>query len=56
MNKKLNEKYLEKLKECSNYETEHSHSTADSLLCELLLELGYKDIVEVFQNLEKWYS
>jgi hypothetical protein len=56
MNKKLNEKYLTKIKECSKYDTENGHSEADSILCELLLELGYADVIEEFQNLEKWYS
>lgn len=56
MNKKLNEKYLKEMKDCNNYDTEGGHSMADSLLCELLDELGYKEIVEVYQNLEKWYS
>jgi hypothetical protein len=42
--------------ECKNYESEQGHIEADSILCELLIELGYKDIVETFEKLDKWYS
>lgn len=56
MNKKLNEIYLKQMKECAKYETEHSHIEADSILCELLKKLGYTELIETYQNLEKWYS
>lgn len=56
MNKNLNEKYLKQMKECNNYGTEEGHSQADGLLCGLLEELGYTELVEIYQNLEKWYS
>ena len=35
---------------------ETMHEKADGLMCELLTELGYKDGVEVFYNMDKWYS
>lgn len=56
MDKELNEKYLKRMIECNNYEAEYGHIDADNILCELLTELGYKDIVEVFEKLDKWYS
>jgi hypothetical protein len=56
MNKKLNEKYLKEMKQYINYDTEIGHSKADSLLCELLEELGYVELVEIYRNVDKWYS
>ena len=39
-----------------DFDTEMVHIDADYLLCELLLELGHKDIVEDFRALKKWYA
>jgi hypothetical protein len=35
---------------------EDAHGVADDLLCELLRELGQDEIVDIFENMEKWYS
>ena len=35
---------------------EESHVRADGLLCELLIELGYSDIVADFERIGKWYA
>ena len=57
MNKKLNDKYLRKMKELEyNDDTEHVHSVADDILCDLLIDLGYTELVGVFCDLEKWYA
>ena len=32
------------------------HIRADEILCGLLVELGHKDIVEVYKGIKKWYS
>ena len=56
MNKKLNEIYLKKMEECTNYEPEYGHGVADEILCELLIKYGYTELVEKFNKLEKWYS
>lgn len=51
------EQVLIKLKELKNNDdNECAHSMADDLLCELLLELGYEEIVSVYEDLEKWYA
>ena len=34
----------------------HAHITADNLMCQLLRTLGYSEGVEIFENMEKWYS
>lgn len=56
MNKRLSEIYLKQMKECSKYETEYSHIEADNILCELLEKLGYTELIETYQKLDKWYS
>ena len=35
---------------------EYSHVKADSILCELLDQLGYEEVVEAFKKLPKWYA
>jgi len=37
-------------------DTEDYHIAADKLLCELLIELGYKEVVDEFNKLGKWYA
>jgi hypothetical protein len=32
------------------------HYNADMTMCELLEKLGYSEGVEIFMNMEKWYS
>jgi hypothetical protein len=56
-NKKLNDKYLEEMNTLhDNNDTELAHGTADKILCDMLSELGYVDIVESFNKVDKWYS
>lgn len=53
MNKELSDKYLEQLKTCT---WEGDHDVADFILCELLKELGYTELVEIYKKVPKWYS
>jgi len=39
----------------SNLDKESAHDHADNALCLLLKELGYTEIVELFEKLEKYY-
>jgi len=32
------------------------HVEADDLLCELLINLGYKDVVDEYKKVPKWYA
>lgn len=36
--------------------TEEMHIDMDDLMCNLLIELGYGDGIEVFKNTNKWYA
>lgn len=38
------------------FDPEANHAEADDLLCDLLKELGYVDIVEAYEKIEKWYA
>ena len=33
-----------------------SHEKADKILCNLLMDLGFKEIVEVYKSIDKWYA
>ena len=35
---------------------EEDHSEADGILCDMLNALGYKDLTDAWDNVEKWYS
>jgi hypothetical protein len=35
---------------------EASHRKADDILCEMLETLGYKKIVSLYYNIDKWYG
>ena len=49
--------HLEKLQQLKfNDDTEMVHVKADEILCELLSELGYTEIVDAYNELEKWYA
>lgn len=48
--------YNDYLEEMSNLTGPWDHDIADSILCDILEDLGYHEIVEKFCKLEKWYS
>lgn len=57
MNKELNDKYLTQMRWLEEEDdTEHAHVEADGILCELLEELGYVELVAAFRALYKWYA
>lgn len=35
---------------------ESSHWKADDLLCDFLIFLGHKDVVESYEKIRKWYG
>lgn len=49
----LKDEYLSFMKMLKD---ESDHDEADLLLCNLLEELGYAEVVEVYRKLPKWYS
>ena len=52
----LSRDYIEKLKLCQNDDTEMSHIEADNIISELLIELGFKDVVDEYDKIGKWYA
>ncbi|MBQ8218454.1 MAG: hypothetical protein IJZ79_01645 [Bacilli bacterium] len=51
------EYYLNKLSELKDLDDiEAIHVRADDILLEILLELGYKDIVDEYNTFEMWYA
>ena len=40
----------------ANMDLEVAHREADKLLCDLLMDLGYTDVVEAWDKVEKWYA
>lgn len=35
---------------------EIAHREADTLLCEVLRKLGYNELVELYESIDKWYA
>ena len=52
----LNETYLPKMKEALTMDTEDGHYHADAVMCALLRELGFDEIVDMFHKREWWYA
>jgi len=59
----LKEKYLKRLEEILknleerwDYDEYYAHIDADTVLCDLLEELGFKEVVELYNKIPKWYS
>lgn len=53
----VKEAVLARLKEeQTNWDLEDAHWIADEQLCLLLKELGFKDVVDEWQKVEKWYA
>jgi hypothetical protein len=38
------------------YDRQRAHAEADEILCSLLRFLGHDDVVEAYDDLEKWYG
>lgn len=37
-------------------DTEAAHGNADEVLCDLLIALGYQDVVNEWRKVDKWYA
>jgi len=49
--------YMAQLETCiTNKDIEAAHNDADHVLCNLLKDLGYQDIVILWEAVEKWYA
>lgn len=52
-------RYLEEMKraiEISKDDEEQGHGLADTILCDFLKHLGYTEIVNEFEKVQKWYA
>ena len=47
---------LKELERIALRKDEHDHEYADGLLCELLIELGHADVVELYHKVPKWFE
>jgi hypothetical protein len=54
MTKKEAIKKLKKIQKSSD--VERAHVDADVILCELLEQFGYADVVRQYEKVSKWYS
>ena len=56
-NSDISQSYIERLEEVQKmFDQERAHINADEILCELLTELGYCDVVKEYNKIEKWYA
>jgi len=52
-----NAEAIEKLKEVQECDDkEIAHCDADNILCDLLLTLGYDEVVVEYTKIDKWFS
>jgi hypothetical protein len=38
------------------YDEEGGHIEADALMCQILRDLGYGEAMDIFRDMDKWYS
>ena len=56
-NQKLLDKYKQKMSEAiDNDDKEVGHVMCDGVLCDLLDELGFGEVVEIYDKQCKWYA
>lgn len=47
---------LKESNQSEDADIEKEHIQADEILCDFLLHLGYKELVDEFQKIWKWYA
>ncbi len=47
---------IKRMKKARLRDHEDAHSDADEILCELLISLGFKELIEIYNEIDKWYS
>lgn len=52
----LNDYITRLVKLRDNEDTEAAHIAADDILCEILEELGFTDVVKEYSKIDKWYA
>ena len=38
------------------WDIEEAHGKADDILCKALKQLGYNELVDLYEKVDKWYS
>ena len=57
MNESNSDYYVKELRALQNdSDTEKVHAVADGILCELLRDLGYGEVVDAYEQLDMWYA
>ena len=57
MTDEMRQSFINRLKDVQNSgDIEAAHYVGDDVLCETLIALGYKDIVEEWEQIPKWYA
>jgi len=57
MNNRASKRALELLRDCQKSDDiECAHGDADDVLCKLLTYLGYKEVVEAYEEVDKFYA
>ena len=50
------EEAIKKLEEWADSgDIEMAHCEAEDILCDLLIQLGYEDVVQAYHKVHKWY-
>ena len=44
------------MEETDTGEPERDHYNADELLCDILISLGYDEVIEEYKKITRWYS
>lgn len=52
----IRQRAIKRLREAEAMNTEEGHIEADNALCEMLNDLGFADVVDIFAELSKWYA
>ena len=57
MNEQELNNFVTRLKELQNSgDPECAHSAADGILCEILEALGYDEVINEYDKIDKWYA
>ena len=51
----IEERYCNEMRKVDVEDIENGHVDADKILCDILLELGYKELVKCYRHVPKWY-
>ena len=54
--KELEKEALRKIAEAKKLDSERAHIEADAALCDLLIELGYGNVVMAWSDVDRLYS